>query len=209
MTFNTTSPMSTVASTEKAPTRLIVELPMRVFHSLMALSFTGAYITAESERFKLLHVSLGYVLFGLVVFRLLWGFWGPRQSSLTSTWHKLTLPQSFRQLLSVTLAGAALLTLGVAILLSASGYLIYNELAGEWMGELHEFFGSSLLMLVFVHLAVIAFLSITKQSQSLRPMWSGRKAGNGPDLAKSNHYVVASLLSLGVVVFLWFQFTSN
>ena len=209
MTSNTTNPMSTVASTVKAPTRLIVELPMRLFHTLMAMSFTGAYITAESERFKLLHVSLGYVLFGLVVFRLLWGFWGPRQSSLTLTWRKLTFPQSFRQLLSVSLAGGALLTLSVAVLLSASGYLIYNELAGEWMGKLHEFFGNSLLMLVFGHLAMIAFLSITKQSQGLRPMWSGRKAGNGPDLAKSNHYVVATLLSLSVVVFLWFQFTSN
>ncbi len=208
MTLNSSSPMASGTLTEKSPTRLIVELPMRVFHSLMALSFTGAYITAESERFKLLHVSLGYVLFGLVIFRLVWGFLGPRQSSLISTWRKLTLPQNFRQLLSISLAGAALLTLGITILLSASGYLIYNELAGEWMSEMHEFFGNTLLMLVILHLTVIAVLRITKQSQGLRPMWSGRKSGNGPDLAKSNHYVVGTLLSLGVVLFLWLQFTS-
>ena len=79
MTNNTLNPL-TSASEVITPSRRIVELPMRLFHTFMAISFAGAYITAESERFRLLHVSLGYTLFGLVVFRVLWGMMGPRQS---------------------------------------------------------------------------------------------------------------------------------
>ena len=45
---------------------LIWDAPVRVFHWLMVLSFAGAYITAESERWRLVHVSLGYTLAGLV-----------------------------------------------------------------------------------------------------------------------------------------------
>jgi len=192
-----------------APSRRIVEMPMRVFHSLMALSFTGAYLTAEIERFRLLHVSLGYTLFGLVIFRLIWGFLGPRQSRLTGTWRKLTAIQNLRQLMNASMAATALLTLSIALFITASGYVFYSEMAGEWMGEIHEFFGNFMLALVLVHLVLIGILKVTQHSQDIRPMWSGRKAGVGPDLAKSNHVTVASLLSLCVIAFLWFQLTGN
>ena len=47
--------------------------PPRMLHWLMALSFTGAYITADGERWRLVHVTLGYTLAGLLVARVLWG----------------------------------------------------------------------------------------------------------------------------------------
>ncbi len=184
-------------------------MPMRVFHGLMALSFTGAYLTAESETFRLMHVSLGYTLFGLVIFRIVWGFLGPRQSNLAATWRKITIISNKRQILSAGMAGTALLTLGVSLLIAVSGYLFYNEMAGEWMAEIHEFFGNFLLSLVLLHLSLIGFLFVTNNSQSLRPMWSGKKAGTGPNLAKSNHLLIATLLCLSVMTFLWFQFTAN
>ncbi|MEY3410286.1 MAG: hypothetical protein RIS02_2013, partial [Pseudomonadota bacterium] len=72
-TLNSLAPSVSTSSSSipGTPSRRIVEMPMRLFHTLMALSFLGAYLTAESERFRLLHMSLGYTLFGLVVFRLL------------------------------------------------------------------------------------------------------------------------------------------
>ena len=42
------------------------DAPVRVFHWLMALSFAGAWITADSERWRALHVTLGYTVGGLV-----------------------------------------------------------------------------------------------------------------------------------------------
>ena len=64
------------------PTRkvLVWDAPVRVFHWLMVFSFAGAYLTAESERWRLLHVSLGYTMAGLVAFRIVWGLIGTRHA---------------------------------------------------------------------------------------------------------------------------------
>ena len=62
------------------PNILVWDLPVRVFHWLLALSFAGAWITAESERWRLLHVTLGYTLGGLLAFRVLWGLVGTRHA---------------------------------------------------------------------------------------------------------------------------------
>ena len=85
--MNTTS-----ASPADAPDRrgtagrrvLVWDAPVRVFHWLMVLSFAGAYLTAESERWRLLHVTLGYTMAGLVVFRMLWGLVGTRHARFAS-----------------------------------------------------------------------------------------------------------------------------
>ena len=56
----------------------IWDAPVRVFHWLLVLSFAGAYLTAESEVWRLVHVTLGYTLGGLLTFRLVWGVVGTR-----------------------------------------------------------------------------------------------------------------------------------
>jgi cytochrome b len=56
--------------------RLIWDLPTRVFHWALAGSFLGAYLLAEEDGSRSLHVMFGYTVAGLIVFRLLWGFVG-------------------------------------------------------------------------------------------------------------------------------------
>ncbi len=225
MTNSTLHPLQT-SSQVATPSRRIVELPMRLFHTFMAISFVGAYITAESERFRLLHVSLGYTLFGLVIFRILWGMLGPRQSRLSATWRKLATikelksdfqnfpesllswnGQTLRKLGMLVLTIAAFSTLLLSVFITISGYALYNEITGDWMSEIHEFFGNFLLMAVLLHIAVVGLLVISKKAQGLRPMWSGRRDGAGPDVAKSNHLWAALLLSVLVASFMYFQLT--
>src|SRR5581483_3604771 len=57
---------------------LVWDVPTRVFHWLLALSFVGAFATAESERYRDVHVLLGYTVAGLIAFRLAWGLVGTR-----------------------------------------------------------------------------------------------------------------------------------
>src|SRR5512139_2829983 len=76
------NPTATALPTAKGI--LVWDLPTRVFHWLLALSFAGAYVTAESERWRLVHVTLGYTLGGLLVFRLLWGLMGTRHARFAS-----------------------------------------------------------------------------------------------------------------------------
>ena len=72
-----------------APSRWVTDAPTRVFHALFALSFVGAYASAESERWRMLHVALGYSMAALLVFRLLYGLLGPRHARLAPMWRRV------------------------------------------------------------------------------------------------------------------------
>jgi cytochrome b len=209
--------MSLSTSTFSAPaaapaTRRTVDAPTRVMHALLALSFLGAYVTADGERWRLLHVTLGYTMAGLLAFRVVWGLVGPRHARLSALVRKL---QGLPGWISGLKAGAPnwrlaqnlLLALSVAALLALiapltlSGYATYNEWAGDWLEEVHEFFGNALLAVVLAHVAVIAGISVLRRRNAVTPMLTGRVEGAGPDLIKSNHNAVAALLLAAVLGF--------
>ncbi|MEZ5449519.1 MAG: cytochrome b/b6 domain-containing protein [Thiolinea sp.] len=63
---------------------LVWDVPTRIFHWAFALSFAGAYLTSESERYADIHYALGYLFAGLLVFRLIWGLVGTRYARFGS-----------------------------------------------------------------------------------------------------------------------------
>lgn len=208
-----TRPESTRAM--PVPTRLVTDAPTRMFHWLFALSFVGAYITADGERWRLLHVTLGYTLAGLLVFRVLYGLFGPRQAGLGQLWRKLAgAPAWLRSLTSVPGLGAInwrqgqnlLMALGVFALLAMvvpltlSGYGSYNDWGG-WLENVHEFFGEAFLAVVLAHIALIAGLSLLRRKNQALPMLTGRVEGAGPSLVKHNRLWLAVLLLASVLAF--------
>ncbi len=68
--------------TEAAPTsRLVWDWPVRVFHWGLVVSILGAYITNRlGVSYFTYHAFFGYSVLVLVVFRVLWGFVGPRHA---------------------------------------------------------------------------------------------------------------------------------
>ena len=79
------------ASDQHAPAQalqptLIWDLPTRLFHWVLAGSFALAWFTAESDRWLAVHVFCGYLMLGLVAFRLLWGVVGSHFSRFASFW---------------------------------------------------------------------------------------------------------------------------
>ena len=209
MTMTSTTFSSPAA---RPATRRTVDAPTRVMHWLMVLSFLGAYLTADGERWRLLHVTLGYTLAGLLSFRVVWGLIGPRHARLSALGRKLqAMPQWLAGLrsgtINVRLGQNLLLSLSVVMLLALiapltlSGYGTYNEWAGEWLEDVHEFFGNALLAVVLAHVALIAALSLLRRKNQVTPMLTGRVEGSGPDLLKSDHYPVAALLLAAVLGF--------
>jgi cytochrome b len=77
-------PRAQAAATPANARILVWDLPVRVFHWLLVASFAGAWLTAEGEQWRLLHVSLGYTVLGLVAFRLVWGVFGTRYARFSS-----------------------------------------------------------------------------------------------------------------------------
>lgn len=51
---------------------------IRIFHWSLVVFFTIAFLTGEEA--ESLHVYAGYVVIGLVIFRILWGFIGPEHA---------------------------------------------------------------------------------------------------------------------------------
>ena len=47
---------------------LVWDVPTRVFHWLLAATFAGAFLTGDSERWRDIHLLLGYSFAGLIVF---------------------------------------------------------------------------------------------------------------------------------------------
>jgi cytochrome b len=214
------SPSSSAAPASPVPRRLVIDAPTRTFHGLFALSFLGAYLTADGEHFRLLHVTLGYTMAGLLVFRVLYGLLGPRQAGLGLLWRKLSgwpnwlrsarsapslsaIPWRQAQNLLMALAVVALLVL--VLPLTLSGYGTYNDwgdfLGGDWLEEVHELLGEAFLWVVLAHLALIAGLSLLRRKNQAAPMWSGRVDGPGPSLVQHNRRWLAALLLLAVLAF--------
>ena len=202
------------------PTRRVVDAPTRMFHWLFALCFVGAYLTADGERWRLLHVTLGYTLAGLLGFRVLYSLVGPRHARLSLMWRKLgsapallrSLPQArsisvinWRQGQNLLMALGVVALLLVVLPLTLSGYATYNEwgdfLGSDWLEDLHEVFGEAMLTVVLAHVALIAAFSLLRRKNQALPMLSGRVEGSGPDLAKKNHAWLAALLLLSVLAF--------
>ena len=224
--MNTTNPahgFAAPASTTPGPTRRVVDAPTRMFHWLFALCFTLAYVTADGERWRLVHVTLGYTLAGLLAFRLCYGLIGPRQARLSLLWRKLAgLPAWLRSLqpgmagdvnwrqgqnLLMTLAVAALMA--VVLPVAISGYATYNDWGGEWLAELHEFTGELFLWLVLGHLALILGLSLLRRKNQALSMLTGRVPGAGPDLGQKNHCALAVLLLAAVLAFWAWQWQQS
>jgi cytochrome b len=212
-----TSGTSGTASSSAA-SRLVIDAPTRMFHGLFAVSFVGAYVTAESEHWRLLHVTLGYAFAGLLVFRVVYGIFGPRQAGLGLLWRRLAgVPDWLRSLLqarslsavnwrqgqNLTMALAIVSMLVLVVPLVATGYGTYNDwgdaLGGDWLEEAHELFSHAFLMLVLAHVSLIAGLSLLRRQNQALPMITGRVRGNGPNLVRHNRAWLAGLLLLAVL----------
>lgn len=58
----------------------IWSLPTRLFHWILVLGLIGAYILAETEANLNLHTAFGYMVGAAIIFRIIWGFAGPKYS---------------------------------------------------------------------------------------------------------------------------------
>ena len=64
---------------------LIWDLPVRLFHWLLALSLAASWLTAEAGiEWMDWHFRFGYFAGGLIVFRIIWGFVGTKHARFSS-----------------------------------------------------------------------------------------------------------------------------
>lgn len=198
---------------------LVWDAPVRVFHWLTVLSFAGAYLTAESERWRLLHVTLGYTMAGLVAFRIVWGLVGTRHARFANF---VRGPAAVLRYLKALLRGAPehsvghnpagalaiVVMLGLALGITASGWATFNDLGGDWLEEAHELAANLMLAVVGVHVAGVLISSRLHHENLVRAMVTGRKRGSPQDAVRSAWRTVAALMLVAVLGFWWLQWRS-
>jgi cytochrome b len=190
------------------------DLPTRLVHWLLVVSFAGAFLTADSERQRDLHILFGVTMVVVIAFRLVWGVVGTRYARFASFAFgpravlrylgSLATLRSMRYL-GHTPAGswAIWLMLLLGLLVGASGY---GAAAGgaEWLEEAHEALAWTFLAVVVVHVVGVAVSSVLHRENLVTAMITGRKRGDPREAIRSSRWVVAAALAVFVVA-IWLR----
>lgn len=195
---------------EAAPHVLVWDMPTRVFHVLLVVSFAGAYATGDSERWRVVHATLGYTAGALVLFRLAWGIAGTRYARFDA-WR----PSPHRAIAYLrSLASgspehhvghnpagsiAMCAMLGLVLATALTGLASLDEIGGDRLEDVHEVLATAMLALVAVHLAGVVVGSIVHRENLVLTMLTGRKRARHEDAITGARPLVALALFVAVI----------
>lgn len=173
---------------------------VRLFHWTLATAFLVAYFT--EDEFQWLHNNAGYLIGGLLVFRLLWGFLGPRHArfgdfvrppaQVVAYLREAVRFRAPRYIGHNPAGGAMILAMLVCLTLTVtSGIALYGttdfagplagaltgELAADVLKEVHEVAANLTLILVVFHVGGVVFSSLEHGENLVKAMITGRKRG--------------------------------
>jgi cytochrome b len=177
---------------------LVWDAPVRVFHWFIVALVAAAYATWRLN-WMVWHAWAGDAVLALLLFRLLWGFFGGETARFS---HFLTSPRTAVQHLKYAFrrepdrqvghnpAGGWMVLLLLALLLAETltGLYVANDIADEgplteivpaWAANAIEFSHSllwnALLAAIVLHVLAIAGFATIKGQNLLRPMITGTK----------------------------------
>lgn len=204
------------------------DLPTRLFHWLLALTLVGSFVTGNiGGNAMVWHFRCGYVVLGLLAFRLLWGIAGGRWSRFASfAYAPGTLlrylrgqsrPGDHHEVGHNPLGSLSVFALlGLLAVQVGTGLVADDEIAsvgplnrfvetatGLAATHWHKAYGSKILFaLVLLHVAAILWYLWRRKTNLVRPMITGDKslpAGVPPSADGLGTRLLALLLALGCV----------
>jgi cytochrome b len=199
--------------------QLVWDVPTRVFHWLLVISFAVAFLTAESERYRDIHVVLGYTLLGLIAFRLVWGFSGTRYAKFRSFLFK---PAETARYVTAMVKGkpehyaghnpagslAVFALLGLGIACGVSGVLSFQEIGGDAVEELHELVSYGMLAVAGLHVAGVLASSVMHRENLVRAMITGfKQVGQNEGISRAHGWL--GVIILAVVLAFWFGYPAT
>lgn len=179
----------------------IWDLPLRLFHWMLALAVIGAMVTGQiGGNLMIWHGRLGIVIAGLLGFRLAWGLVGSTYARFASfvrgpatimaylrgQWHglghnPLGALSVLGMLIALGLQTAGGLFGNDDIAFQGPLYALVSKDTSDWLTGLHRKGFWLILLLVAAHLAAIAFYLRVHRDNLVRPMITGRKPVADPD----------------------------
>lgn len=184
--------MSALSSTSEAgrvqrPAAVRVWDPfVRIFHWSLVTAFTVAWLAGDE--LKRVHVAAGYVILGLVAFRLVWGVAGSAHARFTDFIYrpktvagflKDTLHLRAKRYIGHNPAGGVMVIalLAMLIVTCATGIMMTTTAfwGVSWVEEAHEIAVNLMLALIGLHLVGVFAASFEHRENLVRAMITGRK----------------------------------
>lgn len=195
---------------------LVWDVPTRVGHWLLASAFIVALATGDSEAQRLVHVTIGLAFAGVLAFRLFWGAAGTRYARFASfffsprevvAYVRGLLQGSPAHWVGHNPAGSYViyLLLSLGMVVAGSGVLVYADIGGDWLQELHDAASYFMLGTIGVHVAGVVVSSLLHHENLVRSMFDGYKQGTGAQAIASGKsvwvlWLLGSALSASLLV---------
>jgi len=212
----------------KRPRRVLVwDLPTRTFHWLLVLLVVVSFVTGKLGGMVMqYHEWSGVAILGLILFRVLWGFWGGNSSRFATfvrgprnvfDYARSLLGKEHEPYLGHNPMGAwSILAMLTVLLIQAGTGLFANDdiftegplfhLVGkttsDWLTRIHRINQNILVALIVLHLAAILFYWVVKRENLIAPMITGRKpwheTAGGTAGSPIKALILAALLAVGI-----------
>ncbi len=185
--------MSDLSNSVARPTATIRvwDLPLRLFHWLLAATILIAFLSAEEESpLTPWHRTAGWVAALLIVFRVIWGLVGGEHARFADFLKPHRIAHHLASLFSGrperSVGHNALGGMAIVALLGMVAAIVYSgaTLRGDAGEGLHEALSNALLALVALHvIAVIAMSLLTRENLIIAFMTGRKRADLHPGVA--------------------------
>ena len=200
--------------------QLIWDIPTRLFHWLLVLSIVAQYATAEwMDNATQWHFYIGYFTLGLLVFRIIWGIFGPEYARfsqfVTGPKQVIAYLRTLFDKNSPSVAGHnplvgwfVIVMLTLLIIQAISGLFMtddifldgpYRAMADDStldvMNTLHHLAFDILIWVIALHIAAILFYAVYKKQKLVPAMLHGKKDTHSPAI-KSSKLVLALIVAV-------------
>ncbi len=205
-------------------TTKVYDIPTRLFHWLFAGLFIGATLITktidEESPLYAYHMLIGMTMLLIVILRVLWGIMGSRWARFSSFRLKpVELLQYVKDLLfsktkryvghNPASSWATVVMFGLTVGLSATGYMMTQEVNRDFFKEIHEFCANAFIVVVIAHILGIFFHTFRHREAIGMSMIHGKK--EVPTEAKSiqNTHFFAGVVFLCLVAAFVFYLYKN
>jgi len=204
------------------------DAPTRLFHWLVVLLLPACYVAAKAGLMEW-HFRSGYALLTLVLFRLVWGFWGSETSRfarfLVSPVAGLRHLAQFgrrepdMQVGHNAAGGWMVLVMLLLLAIEIGSGLCANDGLGLYEGPLAKYAGEQasdiatvvhgwtkwvLFAAIGLHIVAIVLYAVIKKQNLVRPMITGKKrlpaATRAPRLVGPARAILVLIVSAGVAL---------
>lgn len=201
----------------------IWDLPIRLFHWLLVVLIAFSWWSAENDRIDL-HIWSGTAVLALLVFRLLWGFFGSSTARFSSfvrrpsavmahlrapdRWHGTGHnPLGGLSVIALLLLTSAQMALGLIIsdedgIYSGPLVNLVSFETSEVARDLHESLFNLLLAFIVLHVAAILYYRLVRNKRLVGPMVTGRGAAEQP-MRPAKWWVAVLCLLAALAVTRW------